>query len=333
MNASGRASQQRSKVSLTPAQWRTVITAAGAAPSIHNTQPWRFVIRSDAVELHLDPTRTLPVIDPSGRAARLSCGAALLNLRLALRMLDLEPLTTLLPARGHPTLLAIVRLLPGQPVPPVEATLYRAIPRRRSHRRPFHPAPLPPPIRQKIVYAAGLEGGYLRLVHDPPTVGAIACLIRRADHQQSLDPAYRAELAQWIDTKSTRPDGVPLAAGGPRPAPDNLLVMRDFAPNHHRPAQDYESDPLLAVLQSPGDTPRDQLRAGQALQRALLTATDQGAGASMISAPTEIPPIRAALRDLIGATMSPQLVLRLGAAVLAAAAPRHPTDDLIDWAD
>src|SRR5829696_6437516 len=78
-------------------QWRAVVAAAGAAPSTHNTQPWRFVVEPDAIHLHLDPSRALPVIDPTGREARISCGAALLNLRLALRALDLEPVVTLLP--------------------------------------------------------------------------------------------------------------------------------------------------------------------------------------------------------------------------------------------
>jgi len=97
-----------------------------------------------------------------------------------------------------------------------------------------------------------------------------------------------------------------------------------------RPERDYETDPLLAVLLSTGDTPRDQIQAGQALQRALLTATHHGAVASIISAPTEVPSIRAALRDLMGGTMHPQLVLRLGSGGPGAASPRRPVDDLID---
>src|SRR5262249_44595647 len=101
-------------------RWRSVIAAAGAAPSTHNTQPWRFVVDPDATHLHLDLNRTLPVAAPSSREARISCGAALLNLRLALRALDLEPLVTLLPQRRHPTLLATVRLHTAKPATPQE---------------------------------------------------------------------------------------------------------------------------------------------------------------------------------------------------------------------
>jgi hypothetical protein len=320
-------------------RWRSVIAAAGAAPSTHNTQPWRFVVEPDAIHLHLDPARTLPVADPSCREARISCGAALLNLRMALRVLDIEPLVTLLPQRRHATLLATVRLHTAKPATPQEAALHAAIGRRHSHRHPFHPAPLPSSVLQNIVYAAGAEGGYLRLAHDPPVVRALTILIRRADHQQSLDAAQQAELASWVTHDSTRPDGVPVAAAGPRPSLHSVLAMRDFGQDaveaegtagRTRPERDYEPDPLLAVLLSSGDTPRDQIQAGQALQRALLTATHHGAAASILSAPTEVPSIRAALRDLMGGTMYPQLVLRLGSGVPAMASPRRPVDDLME---
>lgn len=344
-------------VTLPDQRWRSVIAAAGAAPSTHNTQPWRFVVEPDAIHLHLDLTRTLPVADPFYREARISCGAALLNLRLALRALDLEPLVTLLPQRRHSTLLATVRLHTAKPATPQEIALHAAISRRHSHRHPFHPAPLPSSVLQNVVYAAGVEGGYLRLAHDPPAVRALTSLIRRADHQQSLNAAHQAELAAWVTHDSTRPDGVPAAAVGPRPSAGSVLAMRDFVPGAAertasgertvpaeqtvsaeqsgraslaRPERDYETDPLLAVLLSTGDTPRDQIQAGQALERALLTATHHGAVASILSAPTEVPSIRAALRDLMGGTMYPQLVLRLGTGGPGAASPRRPVDELID---
>ena len=54
-----------------------------AAPSLHNSQPWRFAMRGDTVQVRADPRRTLAVADPTGWALRLSCGAATYNLCLA----------------------------------------------------------------------------------------------------------------------------------------------------------------------------------------------------------------------------------------------------------
>jgi hypothetical protein len=95
---------------------RMLIEAAGAAPSIHNTQPWRFWVTDDLVEVHGDPDRMLWVADPKGRALHLSCGAALFNLKLAIRTLGAKPLVWPLPdPQGQPTLLASVQLEQGRP--------------------------------------------------------------------------------------------------------------------------------------------------------------------------------------------------------------------------
>ena len=64
-----------------PATWdqETFAAAVGdvvRAPSIHNSQPWRFCRTEDGVDVLVDPRRVLPVSDPEGRAARVSCGAA-----------------------------------------------------------------------------------------------------------------------------------------------------------------------------------------------------------------------------------------------------------------
>src|SRR5437764_13761978 len=75
-----------------------VLQAGSLAPCLHNSQPWRFRILSDQIELHADLERSLPATDPEGRELRLSCGAALLNLRLALQGHGVRPLMTLLPS-------------------------------------------------------------------------------------------------------------------------------------------------------------------------------------------------------------------------------------------
>ncbi|HEU0025359.1 MAG TPA: hypothetical protein VFQ12_12040, partial [Thermoleophilaceae bacterium] len=96
------------------------------APSGHNTQPWRFRIRGDTVEVHADRMRALAIVDPAGRELVISCGAALFLLRLALRRFHHAPEVALLPEPGEPTLLARVAL--GQPVEPTrdEAALAEA---------------------------------------------------------------------------------------------------------------------------------------------------------------------------------------------------------------
>src|SRR5436305_13391784 len=77
-----------------------VLQAASLAPSLHNSQPWRFRILSDQIELHAELERSLPATDPEGRELRLRCGAGLLNPRVAPRAHRARPLLTFLPT-GH----------------------------------------------------------------------------------------------------------------------------------------------------------------------------------------------------------------------------------------
>jgi hypothetical protein len=85
---------------ITPAEMTALVTAAARAPSLHNSQPWRFRVRGDSVELHADPGRVLRQIDPAGREQVISCGAALFGLRLGLRRLGYVACAELLPRSG-----------------------------------------------------------------------------------------------------------------------------------------------------------------------------------------------------------------------------------------
>jgi nitroreductase len=135
---------------------RRIVAAAAAAPSIHNTQPWRFrIVGDDLMEVHSDPDRVLWVADARGRALHLSCGAALFNLRLAIRASGAKPLVWPLPDPGRePTLIASVRLGEGRPPERAERELYESIWQRHTSRVPFSGKPIPDPVALCLERAA-----------------------------------------------------------------------------------------------------------------------------------------------------------------------------------
>ncbi len=144
---------------------RLLVGAATAAPSFRNTQPWRFMVRLDdaVIELHADPSQVPPGTDPEGRAAHISCGAALFNLRLAVTCAAAEPVTRLLPDPAQPRLLATVRLAGPHRPRARELDLYSALRRRHAGPVPGTGAPLSTPLLAALSEAAALEGATLFL--------------------------------------------------------------------------------------------------------------------------------------------------------------------------
>jgi nitroreductase len=312
---------------------RRIIEAAGAAPSIHNTQPWRFRIAgADLLEVHGDPARMLWVADAHGRALHLSCGAALLNLRMAIRATGAKPLVWPLPdPQAEPTLMASVQLSPGRPATVSERELMAAVWQRHTSRAPFSGRRIPDAVWVALEQAAGAEFALLRPL-DRADTERVLRLAADAERELAEDFDHRVELAHWIGTEGD--DGVPAAALGSRPDRDPAPI-RDLgraSPATPLPAASYEARPQLAVLATAADDPADWLRAGQALQRVLLTAAVHGLAASFLYQPIELHDMRQSGLGWWPWPESPQIILRLGFGPPSDGAPRRRVDDLIDYA-
>jgi hypothetical protein len=300
------------------------VVEALRAPSTLNTQPWAFALHADGVSLYADRTRRLASIDPDDRALTIACGAALHHLRTALGRFGWRTHTTLLPDAAQPDLMARVELVEQAEVAPEVVPLFEAIGERRSNRRPFLQMPVPEEVVQKLRAAATVEGAALEAVDDPEAQAKLIELVMEGERLQWADPKFRAELARWVRSPDgDARDGIVLDdhTGG------NLetlaarwairLLDRGVASAHHN--RDLaEASPLLMVLGTDGDTPRDWLRAGEALSRVLLVATAEGLSASFLNQPVERPELRYLVRDLVVVDgqaerdMKPQVVLRLG---------------------
>jgi nitroreductase len=316
---------------LSEEQTRAVLTAGAAAPSAHNAQPWRFGVRETGIDVYADSARALPATDPDSRELRMSCGAAAFNLRLAVLAQGYAAAVALLPAPSEPQLLARVDIGVESPTPVWADRLSAALPRRRTNRRPFLDVAVPARHRAALVAAGEAEGAWLHAVADRHQLVEIADLVREAERRQRQDPAVQEELHRWTGRTDDRPDGVPLSAGGPRPRPHDLLAMRDLTDGHaadRAPGRDFEESPLLLVLSTPADREIDHVRAGLALQRLLLVATDLGLAMSFLAQPIEVTDVRRSLGTLVGGWGSPQMVLRAGFGGAVPATPRRAVDEL-----
>jgi nitroreductase len=310
---------------------RDCLLATTAAPSVHNTQPWRFGLPGNGtVDLLVDRSRQLESTDPDGRELFVSLGAALFNLKVAVRAHGRAAYVRLLPDSDRPDVAA--RIAIGQPVavPAEVAALAAAIPRRHTNRRPFADVGVASRTLDELARGAEAEGASL-LVADVPLRAAILSLTRTAGHRLQRRRTYRAELAAWTTPGGVgRRDGVPRQSFGPRDR-DSAFPMRDFASAHGDASSVvmFERDPTLVLVRTAGDGQAQWLMAGLAMQRVWLTATARGLATTPLSQVVEVP----ALRDLLGDVASGefvQTVLRIGQPTArAVATPRRDLGEVI----
>jgi nitroreductase len=308
------------------------VDQAVLAPSVHNTQPWTFVLGPDRVEVRADRSRQLSVIDPLGRELVHSVGAALFNLRVALSARGWAVSVDRFPRPDDPDLLAVVRAVEGEP--DVSLGQYdTAIPRRRTNRRPLTGDPLPDDLLGGLTALAAAEETALVPVLREDHRRLIARLTQQADELQNADRAYRAELRHWTNRPAETGDGVPVQAvphvDGSSPVD---MPQRDFDTRGEGqlPADTGDSaERTMVVLATRTDSPLDWLRCGEALQHVLLELTRHGWVASPVTQAIEVPLTRTQLRAALTWDAHPQMLLRIGHAPPLLAAPRRPRGDVV----
>jgi len=183
-----------------------LIATAARAPSVHNTQPWRFRVREFDIELYADTRRKLQT-DPLGREMLISCGAALFGLRLAVRSLGYLPVVELLPDRDQLRLLARVGLGTAAPMTAKERQMLEALPHRHTHRGPFDPGPLPAGLLAGLQHDAFAEGATLAPV-DP------GIAYQRRPGQRCCSGAEPPQIPPGTASPRTRSPPVLVRSGG-----------------------------------------------------------------------------------------------------------------------
>jgi nitroreductase len=308
------------------------VDRAMLAPSLHNSQPWRFTVHADGLDVRADRTRHLTSIDPLGRELVQSVGAALFNARVTLAARGWAVDVQRCPSPDDPDLLAVLHLVDGPPDPGL-AVLDPLVPQRRTNRRTFD-ATVPTDAELRSFTAAAVaEGAVLVPVLTGEQHRLVARLTQEADAQQKADPAYLAELARWTNRAPAAGDGI-VAAAVPHvdgSASDDV-PMRDFDTRGDGalpPSSGVGAERTLLVLGTRSDGDEAWLRSGEALQHVLLAITRAGWAASPLTQCVEMPLTRMKLRAGLTWDTWPQTVLRIGHAGPTGATPRRQRADVV----
>lgn len=302
------------------------------APSVHNTQPWRWMFDGSRLHLSTDPARQLSSADPQGRQLVISCGAMLDHVRTAFAARGWHTDTTRLPDQDNSEHLAAIDFRPFADPTEQQRARAEAIERRRTDRLPM----LPPHDWDDITRSAqasatrfDIELGVLGDNDRPQLTEASqrSAALRRYDMQ------YQNELHWWAGHSSPA-DGVPVSALVSEAELSQVGVGRAFPPGPESARrEDLDDHSRLLVFSSAEDSRHNWLHAGEVLSAVLLDCTIAGLATCPLTHITELSSSRRIISDLVPEPGKPQILVRVGTAPTEPdypQTPRRPVSDFLD---
>jgi nitroreductase len=294
---------------------RSVVETACRAPSLHNSQPWRWTFGNETLHLFADHRRIGHHTDITGNEVILSCGAALDHLRVAAAGAGWRTSVDRFPDPDDVNCLAAITFGGQSHVGRHDRVLSDAISQRRTNRLAYA-APEPWAEVEPGIVAAAI-GTPVRLdVIDESGRPALAAASRRSEEQRRNDASYRYELLWWThhsgDTEGLSPSALPSPAEAAR-----VDVAREFPAygSGDRTGAKHEDDhSRVLVLSTYDDSRTNVLQCGEILSRVLLECTAAGLATCVLTHMMEVHASREAIRRLAGVHGEPQVLIRVGRA-------------------
>lgn len=301
------------KTPLDPGVIEEAVMLACRAPSLHNSQPWRWVVEGAALHLWADRERVIPATDHSGRELTLSCGAVLDHLRVAMAAAGWESATERFPDPHNPDHLATLEFRSVGAVTEAQRQRADAILRRRTDRLAFG-APVDWEALESVLRQTVTSFEVMLDVVADDARQQLAEASRLTETLRRYDTSYQTELRWW--TSPFAPDTrVPQSALVSSAEADRVDVAREFPPaggGRRGAAIDHDYSKILVLSTYHDDSAPEVLRCGEALSAVLLDCTVAGMATCTLTHMTEVGASRDIIGQLTGRSGPAQLLIRVG---------------------
>jgi hypothetical protein len=309
------------------------------AANSHNTQPWKFRLGADTIDILPDFSRRTPIVDPDDHHLYVTLGCAAQNVVIAASASD-RPTETVVTADGREG--TALRVVLGKQLgmrDRAEADLCNAISVRQSTRSDYDGAALSASELRQLEEAAAMPGVDVLFITDRPKLEQALEFIQRGNGAQMDNPAFVRELKEWIRFNPVAAlktgDGLLGKCSGSPSAPTWLgpmvfdLAFKEDAENK-KYARQLRSSAGLAAFVAEKEDPEGWINVGRSFERFALRATVLGIRHAHLNMPVEVPEVRPAFAAWLGVPgRRPDLVIRFGKARSMPMSIRRPLDAVI----
>jgi hypothetical protein len=313
---------------------RDFVRFATLAPNSHNTQPWKFRLGTDEVDILPDFNRRTPAVDPDDHHIFVTLGCAAENLSIAANASG-RPSEIVMEANGADRLLR-VSLGRGAAI---DKELCGAIPARQSTRSDYDGNRLTTDELATLQQAASIPGVQTIFLTEQKKLKEALEFIVEANSAQIDDPAFVRELKSWIrfnaDSALETGDGLFAKCSGNPTGPTwigNFMFDRAFtkAAENKKYTRQMRSSAGLVVFVAETDGPEGWIQVGRSFERFALQATALGIRHAHMNMPIEVSELRPAFADWLGIPgRRPNLVIRFGKAQAMPMSMRRPLDAVL----
>lgn len=314
---------------------RDFVRFATLAANAHNTQPWKFRIAENIVDILPDFARRTPVVDPDDHHLYVTLGCAAENLVVAAN------------ASGRPAKATVQRDAAGDFFIRItlghgdrtDRALCDAIPARQSTRSEYDETPLLAGEMRQLEESVVRQGVDVHFITDRPRIDQAMKLIQAGNSAQMDDPDFLNELKSWIrfsiKTAIRQADGLSGPSAGNPSSPDwlgpilfNLMFKKKT--ENLKLAKQLASSAGLAVFVAEKESPEGWINVGRSFERFALTATALGLRHAHVNMPIEVQSVRLDFAKWLGmANRRPDLIVRFGRAEPMPMSLRRSVDEVI----